>query len=211
MNIISKIFNTKKTILEMLELRKFETDKHKNFNLDEIDTMYRSMDKKISHENSPLDFNCVNEDNICYIKFVLFTKLRLANLKTLINNMIDEYVKEGDTIIFIVKDKINNIELFDSSLNVYLENNNIIIQIFWMDTLLFNITKHELVPPMRILNLEEKNELLKKANINNFIQLPLILKNDPVAKFYGLKKGHVVEITRPSPTAGIYKNYRYCQ
>ena len=211
MNIISKIFNTKKTLLEMLDLRKFETDKHTNFNLEEIDIMYRSMDKKVSHENSPLDFNCINEDKTCYIKFVLFTKLRLANLKTLINNMIDEYVKEGDTIIFIVKDKINNIDLFDSSLNVYLENNNIFIQIFWMDTLLFNITKHELVPPMRILNIEEKNSLLKKANINTFIQLPLILKNDPVAKFYGLKKGNVVEITRPSPTAGIYKNYRYCQ
>ena len=30
-------------------------------------------------------------------------------------------------------------------------------------------------------------------------------------KFYGMKRGDLAEITRPSVTGGIYKNYRYCQ
>ena len=85
------------------------------------------------------------------------------------------------------------------------------VQIFWIDTLLTNITKHELVPEMRILNEEEKQDVFQKANISNFTQMPLILKTDPVAKFYGLIRGDMVEIIRPSPTGGVYKNYRYCQ
>ena len=211
MNIINKIYRTKQTILEMLELRNFEINKHKNFSLNEIDVMYKAMDKKLTTESSPLDFECDNNENKCYIKFVLFTKLRLANTKTIIENMIDEYVKSGDTIIFIVKDKINNTESYETILETYLEQYNIKIQIFWVDTLLINITKHELVPNMRILNEDEKQVIFKKANITKFIQLPIILKTDPVAKFYGLIRGDLVEIIRPSPTGGVYKNYRYCQ
>lgn len=211
MNIINKIYRTKNTILEMLELRGFEINKHKNFSLNEIDVMYKAMEKKLTTESSPLDFECDKKENNCYIKFVLFTKLRLANTKTLIENMIDEYVKSGDTIIFIVKDKINNTESYETLLETYLEQHNIIIQIFWIDTLLINITKHELVPNMRILNEEEKQNIFQKSNISNFNQMPIILKTDPVAKFYGLIRGNLVEIIRPSPTGGVYKNYRYCQ
>ena len=170
----------------MLELRNYDTEKYKNFSLNEIDAMYKSMDKKLTTESSPLDFDCERGENKCYIKFVLFTKLRVANTKTLIENMIDEYVTEGDTIIFVVKDKINNIESYESLLATYLEQNKIMVQIFWIDTLSTNITKHELVPEMRILNEEEKQDVFQKANVSTFTQMPLILKTDPVAKFYGL-------------------------
>ena len=120
MNIINKIYRSKNTILEMLELRNYDTEKYKNFSLNEIDVMYKSMDKKLTTESSPLDFDCERGENKCYIKFVLFTKLRVANTKTLIENMIDEYVTEGDTIIFVVKYKINNIESYESLLATYL-------------------------------------------------------------------------------------------
>lgn len=211
MNIINKIYRSKNTLLDMLDIRGYDTNKYKNFSINEIDVMYKSMDKKVLTELNGLDFECVKEDNSSYIKFILHTKLRLANLKTLVDNMIEDYVKPGDTIIFVVKDKINNIESFDTFLTTYLEEQNIMVQIFWIDTLLFNITKHELVPPMRLLNEEEKKDIFNKANISNFNQLPIILKGDPVAKFYGMKRGDLAEITRPSVTGGIYKNYRYCQ
>ena len=138
--------------------------------------------------------------------------MRVGNLKILIDNMIsDEIIKEKDTLIFVVKDKINTIDTFESLFNSYIDNNNIMIQIFWIDTLLFNITKHELVPEMRILNNQEKNELFEKVNIERFNQLPLIEKTDPSAKFYGLKKGDVVEIIRKSPTSGVFRTYRFCE
>ena len=211
MNIINKLYRSKNTILEMLDTRGYNTEKYKNFSINEIDVMYKAMDKKVSSEPNGLDFECVKDENNTYLKFILHTKLRLANLKTLVDNMIEDYVQPGDTIIFVVKDKINNVETFDTFLTTYLEKQNILVQIFWIDTLLFNITKHELVPPMRLLNEEEKKDIFTKANISNFNQLPIILRGDPVAKFYGMKRGDLAEITRPSVTGGIYKNYRYCQ
>jgi DNA-directed RNA polymerase subunit H len=70
---------------------------------------------------------------------------------------------------------------------------------------------HELVPPHRRVDVTEEAAVLKALHAPSKAALQIIqFHNDAVARFMGLVPGDVVEIKRPSPTAGIATNYRVC-
>jgi DNA-directed RNA polymerases I, II, and III subunit RPABC1 len=79
---------------------------------------------------------------------------------------------------------------------------------FNLKELVVNITKHELVPKHQLIGNDEIKALLQRYRVK-LTQLPKILVTDPVAKYYGLKRGAVVKILRISETAGVYVTYRF--
>jgi DNA-directed RNA polymerase I, II, and III subunit RPABC1 len=82
------------------------------------------------------------------------------------------------------------------------------IEYFLEDELLYNISKHSLVPQHVQLSKSEHIEYLKKNSLKEN-QLPRMECNDPVARYYGFQKGRIIKITRVSETSGICNIYRF--
>ena len=214
MNYIQKLYRSRDVILEMLEDRGYSTENYRDYTIKEIDTMHKNMQQKITLENQPLDILVFHKENgsKLLLKYIYNSKIRVSILQNLIKDYKEQdFFKENDTLIIITKNNISNENIFDAQLENIYKTENVFVQVFWLDKLVINITKHELVPQHRILSIKEKEKLLEKFDITNYTQLPLILKTDPIAKFYGMKRGDVCEIKRPSETSGVYINYRYCQ
>lgn len=207
---IQKLFKSRSIILEMAGLRGYDVEPYSTFSINEIEVMFKNSEKKTSAELGSLDMTMVNKlGSKMYFKYLLASKLRVNNFRTLIGEMLEGYIKSGDELIFVVKDRINNMDGFNSLLDTYLTSHNVFIQIFCLDNLLFNITRHNLVPEMAVVSPETREQLLEKYSLTPK-QVPQILKSDPHAKFLGVRKGDMCKITRASETAGSYVTYRMC-
>ena len=84
------------------------------------------------------------------------------------------------------------------------------LQYFHVKNLLFNPTKHQLVPKHTKLNNEQMTQVMEKYLIKGKIQIPFILHNDVIAKWMGLKQGDVVQIERYNENSGLSYYYRVC-
>lgn len=70
-----------------------------------------------------------------------------------------------------------------------------ILEQFREAELMINITEHELVPEHVVMTTDEKRELLARYKLKEH-QLPRIQQSDPVARYFGLKRGQVAN-TKP--------------
>lgn len=147
----------------------------------------------------------VNEKNIFNIDindsfriiYNLNNRFKFADIK--------KYFDDEFTFIVITLEKI-------SSTNMKIINEiKKDIQVFEIKELQFNITKHHLVPKhILITNENEIADIVSNYALKSKVQLPLILKSDPICRYLNAKNGNILKILRNSPSSGEHVVYRYC-
>lgn len=129
-------------------------------------------------------------------------KVGVKTIKQIAERMKDEKVNRAIMVTAVKFTPFAKSALEDMKPKYHIEH-------FLENELLVNITEHSLVPEHRILSPDEKRTLLDRYKIKE-TQLPRIQHSDAVARYFGLQRGQVVRIVRPSETAGRYVTYRFC-
>tara|TARA_X000000368_G_scaffold418815_1_gene420138 strand:- start:56 stop:688 length:633 start_codon:yes stop_codon:yes gene_type:complete len=200
---ISKIFKSRKILLNILEKREFIVDDYTNFGINEI---------QIMSLNNQLDMLLNNKNGKkIYIKYHS-NKLRDTHINEYIDDLfnIEEHLKKDDELLIIIKNQRIN-KTLEEYMNYIFIKDNIYVNIINIQEILFNILDHVMVPEHKILTNKEKEFIYNKYNIMEDSELPEISRFDPVAKIIGLRPGELCEITRSSKTSITSKYYRLCQ
>ena len=193
MDSTNNIYRSFITLKDMLTDQKRDINLLNNISNEELEIIHRQSDNI---------FQIFANKNMKII-YYLNSKFKFADLKKFIQSKDNEPVTD---IIIIFKEKINsfnpkNIEEF----------NNINLQVFIIKELLFNISKHALVPKHEVVkDPKEISKLVEYYNLKSKLQFPIILKTDPMARYLNVQSGDLVRVTRISPSSAKSVLYRCC-
>lgn len=116
-----------------------------------------------------------------------------------------------EVVVMLIADNYPLSESFHSKALTLWNTKKFRISFFLIDNLVNNPAEHVLVPKHERVPLKEQEELLKQLYAQKKQQLPWIVFHvDIQARILGLVPGDIVKITRPSPSAGYYTEYRVC-
>jgi DNA-directed RNA polymerase subunit H (RpoH/RPB5) len=192
-----------------MKMQGYDVDEYDGFSVNEVNTMKLNNQLDMILEKNKEDVDIKRKTKI-YVRYYLAKSLRPQNLQEMIDDLfnIEEILTKSDTLFIIVKDEVN--ETLLNTLKHIWEQDKIFIVIQNLKRLQFNILKHTLVPPHRVLSVAEMNQIKVRYNVMNDGQFPDISRFDPVAQAIGIRPGQICEIIRPSKTAISAPYYRIC-
>jgi DNA-directed RNA polymerase I, II, and III subunit RPABC1 len=139
------------------------------------------------------------------VKFTLDNDSISRNDIIAIRKKVSETYDEGTSIIYILKNKPNTFVY--KAVTTEVNTVNMIDELFLYTEVIFNRTKHRLVPKHVLLTEAEKKDLLLTYDCKD-TQIPRMVTSDFVCRYFGAKPGDMFKIDRPSPSSGIYITYR---
>ena len=214
------IVKSRKHLLEMLQDRGFNTKKVNSISDNELIKLFdkHKMDKmEGSSSLGPLDMTLSTPEGLkVVVKYRLDEKFKKSDkLHEQINEIFKKNKLNPDTdclIMLNIKriylkpgEKDNTVQNF---VNKCLAEKKF-VQFFGLENLMFNISKHEFVPKHIIMKSNEVREMLNFYNCK-VEHIPVIKREDPMAKYIGLRPGQIVKIKSYNATTGFSESYRRC-
>lgn len=204
-SIISNIYKSRKTLLELTNVQDYNTESYKNFSINEVNSMYQNKQLDML-----LEKNESTKGNKIYIRYFLGKTIGRQNIQEMIDDLynIEEILTKDDVLFIVIKNTIN--DTIRSLLTHIWETEGIFIIVQSLKNLQFNILQHELVPPHRVMNDQEVKNIKTRYNVMTDDQFPEISRFDPVAQAIFMRPGQICEIMRPSKTTINSYYYRIC-
>ncbi|KAM0790787.1 hypothetical protein ACM66B_004635 [Microbotryomycetes sp. NB124-2] len=199
----ARLFRVSRTIHELVRDRGYEiADEEITMSLDRFKELYASAGGVV--DKARLSFKAAHEqDNVeIYVFYSDEAAVGIKTMRKFITILEEQKIPKG-ILIYKTSMTPSANKVITAMASQYQ------IEAFPESELLVNITHHILVPKHEVLSSTAKQELLQKYRLKD-TQLPRIQLTDPVSRYYGLKRGQVVKITRPSETSGRYVSYRLC-
>lgn len=178
-SLLNKIKKSRQTALEMLKDRGYSISSVKEIDFDNIDQI-PSIDELL----------IIDDDKKIVIFWLLGKSVNIQIIRFYFKKMEELNINKG---IFIFNGSMSdNTQLMAK--DIIKKGNS--IELFSLDIMILNFTRHNLVSKVKILTEEEKKILLEKYQLRLDIQIPKILATDPLCKYYGLKKNQVIQFDR---------------
>jgi len=190
----NRLYKVRTTVLEMIADRGIHVPDGYHLTFEEFKVLFES-------ENMDIYIHDEEKNKRVYVHFHMKNStINKNDLKSLMNNVLEEYEDEEVSVIIILKEKENSIVTKELLKPIYRN-----VEIFLQKYMSFNITHHILVPKHIPLTEEEEAELVEKYNKS---KLPKIMKTDPISRYYGMKIDQVFKIIRNSNVSGESIYYR---
>jgi DNA-directed RNA polymerase subunit H (RpoH/RPB5) len=209
-NAILSIYNSRKTIIDLLFTLDYDVTDYENFSINEIDSMTTARQLDILLTNP-------KTNQKTYVKYyqdkndnTLAKQIRPVNLDEIIEDLyqIENVLTKSDTLVVIIDTEPNDTII--AKLKYIYEQDGIFVVIHSIKRLQYNILNHKLVPQCFILDDAEITKLKKDYNLQTTKQLPEISRFDPQALAMCIRPGQVCRFIRNSETAMSYNYYRVC-
>lgn len=137
-----------------------------------------------------------NGDN--YAIKIIFQRITSTGKQSVVSDFFKEYAKYKKIII---AREYNN-KIID-----YMTKHH--TQIFKESSMLSDIISYRDQPNFELLSPAEMERFKLEYNATDYTTKKMN-RNDPVAKYFALRRGDIIRIIRPSPTAGEAIDYRIC-
>lgn len=205
------LLRSRQTILDILDDRGYDTTPYRNIAPDQILTLAegtsRALDIVVKRATgASVEAPCER----AVVVYMLQDRIRLR-LGTFTRDIYEggpDGPTKADDVIVLLNEPYH--EVFDKASLQLWQQQKVRMTFFHIKQVVVHLGRHVLVPPHRKLSVEEGKAEMERLHVTQKSQFPLIKHHDIQSRLMGLVPGDIVEILRPSPTAGVARILRIC-